>query len=126
MNIPIKYPPFGRFLDQLKAAGVQTDSARGFWGGVTPDGDIVVTAWIDERDEHGRFVIWRPKTNHGGLKIAWEVGNIHVGAEVRVILVRPRGKTRTVSDAALTPGKWRIVAMENVEERGAAIEPVPS
>jgi hypothetical protein len=114
MTNPIKVPPFGKFLNQLKGAGVQTESARGFWGGVTPDGEIVVTAWIDQNDGHGRFTIWRPKTNHRRLKEQWEVGNIRAGTEVRVILVRQRGNVpsgkpgRQIAAATLMPGKWRV------------------
>lgn len=124
----LKLPSFGKFLDQLHAAGIKTATARGFWGGVTLDSQIVVTSWTDENDGQGRFEIHRPKTNHGGLKTAWEVGNIHVGAEVTVILVRQRGKAppgqpRTVAAAALMPGKWRVVKMLP-GGTDAAVEPV--
>jgi hypothetical protein len=68
MNTHIKVPPFGRYLDALKAAGVETNSARGFFGGVTADGEIVVTAWIHDNNGRGRFKIFRPHTNHGRLK----------------------------------------------------------
>jgi len=132
MNYQIRVPPFGRFLDQLNAAGLETRTARGFWGGVTPTGEIIVTTWIDQNLGQGRFAIWRPRTNHGGLKTAWEVGNIHVGTEVRVILVRNRGPVpdddeavRSVADAALLPGKWRVVKMGDGHECDAAIEPMP-
>jgi hypothetical protein len=134
MNTSLKLPPFGKFLDQLKAAGLQTGSARGFWGGVTPDGQIVVTAWTDENDGKGRFDIWRPRTNHGGLKTAWEVGNIHAGAEVSVILLRQRGNVpsgefgRSIGAAALMPGKWRVVEMKTDSKgnEGAVVEPMPN
>ncbi len=128
MTNPIKVPPFGKFLNQLKAAGVQTESARGFWGGVTPDDEIVVTAWIDQNDGHGRFKIWRPITNHGRLKEQWEVGNIRVGTEVRLILVRQRGNVspgkpgRQVEAAALLPGKWRVAEIAR-DGRTGVIEP---
>jgi hypothetical protein len=130
MTKPIKVPPFGKFLNQLKAAGVQTtagvetESARGFWGGVTPNGEIVLTAWIDQNDGQGRFKIWRPKTNHGGLKDAWEMGNIRVGTEVRAILIRQRGNVppgkpgRSVAAAALMPGKWRVVEISRDGKTG--------
>ena len=128
----LKLPPFGKLLDQLRAAGLRTGSARGFWGGVTPGGKIVVTAWTDEHDSEGRFDIWRPRTNHGGLKIAWEAGNVHPGAEVRVILLRQRGNVpsgefgRSVAAAALMPGEWRVVKMKTDPKgnQGAVIEPM--
>jgi hypothetical protein len=126
----MKLPRFGKFLDQLRAAGVETKNAHGFWGGVTPEGEIVVTSWIDNHDGNGRFAISRPLTNHGSLKTAWEIGNIHVGAEVRMILVRQRGNIplgedgRTVKDAALLAGKWRVVKM--VADREAHVEELPS
>jgi hypothetical protein len=90
------------------------DRLAGFWGGVTPDGEIVVTAWIDQNDGEGRFTIWRPNTNHGRLEEQWEVGNIRVGTEVRLILVRQRGNVapgehgRQIEAAALMPEKWRV------------------
>jgi hypothetical protein len=128
MTNPIKVPAFGKFLNQLKGAGVRTESARGFWGGVTPDGEIVVTAWIDQNDGHGRFKIWRPHTNHGRLKEQWEVGNIRVGTEVRVILIRQRGNVpsgkpgRQVGAAALMPEKWRVAEIARDGKTGM-IEP---
>jgi hypothetical protein len=67
-----------------------------------------------------------PNTDHGGLKTAWEVGNIRLGTDVRMILVRQRGNIpsgtpgRTVKDAALLPGKWRVVKM--VRDQQAVIE----
>lgn len=124
MTIPIKVPAFGKFLNQLKGAGVQTNSARGFWGGVTPEGVIVVTVWTDEKQGDGSFKIWRPRTNHGNLKTAWEVGNIQVGTEVRVILVRQRGSVpsggagRQIAGAALMPDKWKVVKISHDGETG--------
>jgi hypothetical protein len=125
----MRLPRFGKFLDQLQAAGVETKTARGFWGGVTPEGGIVVTSWTDHHDGNGRFSIHQPATNHGGLKTAWEVGNIHVDAEVRMILVRQRGNIpkgqpgRTVKDAALTLENWRVVEM--ISDREARIAKTP-
>ncbi len=132
MTAPFKLPPFGKFLDALNAAGVRTRTARGFWGGVTADGGIVVTAWTDGNDGNGRFYIWRPNTNHGGLKTEWEVGNIRVGVEVRLILLRQRGnvpiegEARSVAGAALMPGKWRVVELVTDKSWRAVIEPVPA
>jgi len=131
MNQLFKLPPFGKFLVALNAAGVTTGSARGFWGGVTPDGVIVVTSWTDANDGAGRFYIWRPSTNHGGLKTAWEVGNIRAGTEVRLILLRQRGKepiggpSRSVAEAALMPGKWRVTELVSDKSWHAVVEPVP-
>ena len=124
MTKPIKVPPFGKFLNQLKGAGVQTNSARGFWGGVTPEGEIVVTAWIDQNEGPGRFKIWRPQTNHGGLKTQWEVGNIQVGTEVRLILIRQKGNLppgkpgREIDAAALMPEKWKVVEIASNGQTG--------
>jgi hypothetical protein len=128
----LKYPPFGSFLSALHAAGVSTGTARGFWGGVTEDGEIVVTAWTDKIDGPGRFIVSRPQTNHGGLKTAREVRNIRVGTEVTLILIRQRGNKqhgRTVDKAASMPGKWRVVKIANdstISSHGhAIIEQVP-
>ena len=37
MSVAFRLPPFGKFVDALNAAGVDTPTARGFWGGVTPE-----------------------------------------------------------------------------------------
>lgn len=130
MNTIHKLPPFGTFLDALRAAGVQTGTARGFWGGVDEHGEIVVTSWIDQHDENRRFYIWKPLTNHGGLKAQWEIGNMRPGTEVRMILLRQRGQTtplgvpRQVKDAVLMPGKWRITETTENEDWQAVIEQV--
>jgi hypothetical protein len=129
MSATFKLPPFGKFVDALNAAGVETRTARGFWGGVTPKGEIVVTSWTDANDGSGRFTIWRPSTNHGGLRTEWEVGNIRVGTEVRLILLRQRGaapiggKARSVAGAALMPGKWRIAELVTDKSWHAVIKP---
>lgn len=133
LNDILKLPPSGKFVDQLRAAGIQTKAARGFWGGVTPEGEIVVTSWLDDADQRdpskvNRFYIYRPKTNHGGLKTAWEVGNIRVGTEVRMILIKQRGTIpvedpgRSVASARLMPRKWRVVEM--VSSKKASIEQI--
>ncbi len=129
MDILFKLPPFGKFLDALNAVGVTTRTARGFWGGVAEGGEIVVTSWTDANDGKGRFYIWRPTTNHGGLKTQWEVGNIRVGTEVRLILLRQRSDIpirkpgRSVAGAVLMPGKWRVVKLVEDEDWNAVIEP---
>jgi hypothetical protein len=126
-SILFKLPPFGKFVDALIEAGIQTKTARGFWGGVNPDGDIILTAWIDFNDGDGRFYVWRPPTNHGGLKEQWQVGNIRVGTNVRLILVRPRkevpmGEKRQVAGAALLPAKWRVAKMTPDKPYQAIVE----
>jgi hypothetical protein len=132
MDVLLKLPPFGKFLNALNATGVKTGTARGFWGGVAEGGEIVVTSWTDANDGNGRFRIWRPTTNHGGLRTQWEVGNIRVGTEVRLILLRQRGDVpigelgRSVAGAVVMPGKWRVVKLVEDKERGAVIEPVPT
>jgi hypothetical protein len=128
MTVPLVLPRFGKFLEKLNSAGVHTRTARGFWGGVTPDGEVVVTSWTDANDGAGRFYIWRPKTNHGGLRTAWEVGNVRVGTEVRLILLRQRGNLeigrpgRSVAEATLLPEKWRVVEMISGESWDAVVE----
>ena len=107
----IKLPPFGSFRDALNKAGVKTNSARGFWGGVTEDDDIVVTIWMHrKRPEGDRWPISKPRTNHGRLKDMWELGRIAPTVTVKVIMVRQR-KDGSVKDAALLPGRWEIVDM---------------
>lgn len=123
-----KLPPFGKFVDMLNEAGISTQSGRGFWGGVTDEGEIVVTSWTDANDGDGHFYIWCPNTNHGGLKAQWEVGNIHVGTTVRMILLRQRGNVpigkpgRSVAGAALMPGKWRVAEIVSGKNWQATIE----
>lgn len=123
-------PPFGKYKDMLNAAGVDTKSARGFWGGVNGDGEIIVTSWIDGSDGADRFYIWCPKTNHGRLKEQWTDGNIRIGTEVRMILLRQRGNIRlgepgrSVAGAALMPGKWRVAELVKDEKWDAVIEAI--
>ncbi len=125
----MQLPSFSKYTDVLKAAGVHTGSARGFWGGVSDKDEIVVTTWIDTHDSTDRFYIWRPKTNHGRLRDQWDVGNIRVGTEVRVILLRQRGHLpigepgREIAGAALLPGKWKVFEMPG-ERSDALIEPI--
>lgn len=132
MQVPFKLPPFGKFLDALNAAGVETRTARGFWGGITGAGEVVVTSWTDANDQTGRFYIWRPPTNHGGLKTAWEMGHIREGTEVKLILLRQRGNeplgggARSVAGAILMPEKWRVVELVRGKSWNAVIEPAPA
>src|SRR4051812_30541091 len=125
----IKLPKFGTLLAALKAAGVETNSARGFWGGVTTDDDIVVTTWTDAGRGGDRFEIWRPRTRHGGLLDMWDLGRIEPGATMKLIMVRQRGTVppdqgaRQVHSAGLMQGRWRVVELT---ETGAIIEPVAS
>ncbi|MBL8904836.1 MAG: hypothetical protein KBF54_13050 [Rhizobiales bacterium] len=129
MNDRLVYPAFGSFLEALVASGVETKTARRFWGGVTKEGDIVVTTWTDTNDGKGQFYIYKPRTNHGGLKVAWELGNMRVGTEVSVILLRQRGNvpegegSRTVAGAALLPWKWKIVRLVSDKNWNALIAP---
>jgi hypothetical protein len=133
INASLQLPPFGKFLDKLKAAGVHTETARGFWGGIAADGTIVVTSWTDATDGQNRFYILRPKANHGRLKKMWNEGKIRVGTEVSLILLRQRGSIplgkpgRTIAEAALMPMRWQIVELTTTKKHGAAvIEPIPA
>ena len=126
-----KASSFGTHLAALRAAGVRTRSARGFWGGVTEKGEIVVTIWEGVRDRDGRYMIWKPPTNHGGLKAAWEQGRVHPGVEVRAILLRakevlPIGQRRSIRGAALLPTRWQVAELVTGENWDALIEPLDS
>lgn len=114
---------WGKHLDALRAAGIKTMNARGFRGGKAANGDIVVTAWIDQsHKDGGTFPIWRPKTNHGGLLEAWQLGGIKDGAKVRVILLRRRGSKTgpaVIHKAALV-GYARVVDVK--KGKGATIK----
>jgi hypothetical protein len=101
----------------LTQAGELIGNGRGCWGGRTAEGTPVVTTW-----EHhpgagaGRRFIWKPVTNHGGLRDLWDTGRIMPGARVRVIELRHRGPVpdddtqRVVGQARLLPGCWRVVS----------------
>lgn len=123
---------FTTLLAALQKAGVATGSARGFWGGITSDNDVVVTAWFDAMDAQGRFVVARPQRRHGGLRDAWDQRRVVPGATVKLILVRQRGDVRLgdpgriVKDAALMPGRWRVVELTQDENDWphAVIEPL--
>jgi len=58
---------FVPLLVAFNDAGLKEKTARGLWGGITPNGEIVVTAWSDGRLDGG-YVIQRPTTNRGGLE----------------------------------------------------------
>jgi hypothetical protein len=128
--VKVTLPPFGKFHDKLLEAGVRTGTARGFWGGKDDAGIPVVTSWVDANDGEGRFYIWKPRTNHGGLRIEWELGNIRPGVEVKLLVLRQRGSAplghaRTVAEAALFPRLWRVVRMIEGEIEQALVEPRP-
>jgi hypothetical protein len=130
--LPVTFPAFGRFLDALNSAGVETRSSPGFWGGVTRDGGIVLTIWTDAQDGNDRYYVWKPRTNHGGLKALWDRGEIRPGVLVRVIAVRQRGHRRigeggrSVADAALLPGDWMVSEMVTGKDWQAVVQPVAS
>jgi hypothetical protein len=121
-----------KFTEALNAAGVSTGTGRGFWGGVTSDGDIVVTSWLKDRNEDGteRF-IHKPFTNHGGLRRSWDIGALTIGTKVKVILTDPGNsegtgdKKKGVKWAAVVPGYWRVTKFGEFDGHSTAfIEPV--
>jgi hypothetical protein len=75
-------PSRQKFGEALRAAGVQCENPRGWWGGIGDKGLPVVTTWIDANVGPDRFWIWQPATNHGGLRHEWLAGNIRFGAIV--------------------------------------------
>ena len=126
-----KHPEFGKLQDALKEAGVVTGSARGFWGGVTPDDDIVVTAWLDQHEGEGRVPIHQPRTRHGGLLDMWEMGRIAPNVTVRLIVLRAHPTKRDARGAhiyqaaGLTAGRWKITKLyEDSDGKHAMVEPV--
>jgi hypothetical protein len=64
--------------------------------------------------EPGRRYIWKPTTNHGGLRDLWDAGVIKPGARVRLIELRSRGEATEVVSARLLPGWWRVVSPPQV------------
>lgn len=125
----IKLPEFGKLQSALAEAGVVTGSARGFWGGVTPEDDIVVTAWLDQHLGEDRFPIHQPRTRHGGLLDMWELGRIAPGVTLRLILLRSKGfdsKGAHIYQAAgLTRGRWKVTEVyEDDDGKHAIVEPV--
>ncbi len=108
-----------KFTEALNAAGVKTGTGRGFWGGIAEDGAIVVTSWIQPKDlKDGRRRIHKPFTNHGGLRRAWDSGEVAVGTKVRVILTDPGNSEKTgdkkkaVKAACVLPGYWKVVEFD--------------
>ncbi|CAN1521540.1 hypothetical protein MCEMSEM23_01102 [Rhabdaerophilaceae bacterium] len=96
--------------------GTVTESARGFWGGMTGDGTLVVTAWDDSgRGDKSYYEFKRPRRTNGGLQAAWDDGRVSIGAEVKLIIIKPSdpavpygARGRKVKSATLMPGKWLI------------------
>lgn len=125
-------PSRQKFGEALRAAGVNCNNPRGWWGGIGDKGLPVVTTWIDAGAGRDRFLIWRPETNHGGLRAEWIVGNIRVGALVELIMLDQHGDAplnkgpRRVAGARLMPGIWRVVEMMTHTSGipGAIVEPV--
>jgi hypothetical protein len=113
---------FGPYLGELQAAGVLNQSgglignARGCWGGRAADGTPVVTTAMHPGCDagNGQRYIWKPRTNHGGLRDLWDSGAIHPGARVRVIQIRWRGEAREVADARLLPDYWRVTSPPHI------------
>jgi hypothetical protein len=110
-------PPRQKFGEALRAAGVNCNNPRGWWGGIGDKSLPVVTTWIDAGAGPDRFLIWQPETNHGGLRAEWIVGNIRVGTLVELIMLDQHGDAplnegpRRVAGARLMPGLWRVVQM---------------
>jgi hypothetical protein len=123
----VVFPPFGTFLTALNKASVETGSARGFWGGVTPDGEIVLTTWTDAGLGGDSYKVWRPINSHGGLLEAGREGRIKPGVTVKLIMLHQIGTvqldqgTRKIRSAGLMPGIWKITRLI---EGGAVVEPV--
>ncbi len=98
------------------ARGTITNSSRGFWGGVTDDGTIVVTAWDDSRPKgESYYEVKRPRRANGGLQAAWDDRRVQTGTAVRLIILEPLDRSiaygkkgRKVKSAMLMPGFWRI------------------
>jgi hypothetical protein len=111
-------PPRQKFGEALRAAGVQCSNPRGWWGGINDKGMPVVSTWLDAGDGPNRFRIWKPVTNHGGLRDEWTVGYIREGTLVRLIVLVQHGDVplyeagRRIAGARLMPGIWRVDKME--------------
>ncbi len=96
--------------------GTVTQSSRGFWGGVTDDGTIVVTTWDDSRPAgESYFEFKRPRRANGGLQAVWDDERVRIGVAVRLIVIEPLDRSvpygargRKVKSARLMPGFWRI------------------
>lgn len=116
-------------LEALNEAGVATNTARGFWGGVASDGSIVVTAWRDIRSPDGGYPVWKPRDNKAGLKAAWDEGRIVVGTKVKVIILKakqelPIGEQRSVATGKFMSGEWEIVRLVEGEDWDAVVDRV--
>jgi hypothetical protein len=112
----------GSYLAILQQLGIRTSqgtvtqSSRGFWGGVTDDGTIVVTTWDDSRPAgESYFEFKRPRRANGGLQAAWDDDRVRIGVAVRLIVIEPLDRSvpygargRKVKSARLMPGFWRI------------------
>ena len=123
----MQLPPFEKFTKILNDAGVKTGSGRESLGGVTDDGAIVLTTFIDRgRAADGSWRVWRPKTDHGGLRSQWEIGAITVGTHVRLILARPIKQHEgppAVKDACLLSETYVI---KSVAKDGLTAQVVPA
>jgi hypothetical protein len=98
-NSPESYLGILQSLNIMTSRGTVTESSRGFWGGVTDDGTIVITAWDDSRPRGETYFD----------------GRIRIGTAVRLIILEPLDRSiaygkkgRKVKSAKLMPGFWRI------------------
>jgi len=105
--------------------GVITKTGRGFWGGIAENGDIVVTNWLEDHKDRRRRIN-KPFTNHGGLRRAWDGGDIVIGAKVRVILTdRSSSLEKTVKAATVLSSYWRVVELgQYAGHHTAWVEPI--
>jgi hypothetical protein len=113
---PESYLSILRKLKVMTSRGTVTESSRGFWGGVTEEGMIVITAWSDSRkDSETHYEFKRPRRTNGGLQAAWDDGRIRIGEAVRLIVIEPMDpkipygdRGRKVKSAELKEEFWRI------------------
>jgi hypothetical protein len=142
MRNPFGNLQFRRYLSELQRAevlnlhGKVVQAARGCWGGKTLDGKYCITVWEDAAVGNGRYFSWKPSKNNGGLLAAWNSGELRAGAEVRVIVLRQKGKQvigggkRNIDGGLLLQGPWRVVAQhpngygERIPQAGMLVEPI--
>jgi hypothetical protein len=124
-QVPQKYLHVLQGLKVQTLRGTVTESSRGYWGGLTDNGTIVVTAWTDSRKEGAiAYEIKRPRRNNGGLLASWNAGRLEVGAIVKLIVIEPLDPSirygdpgRKVKLAVLKSGRWRITAVSASDKR---------
>lgn len=115
----------------LLRAGLIVNNPRAVYGGLASDGMPVSTSWEDALMSNGRYPIWRQDRDVNGYQTLWDTGRFHVGASLRLILLRasdPLEEPRHIAMSMVMPTLWRVHTLYAQPQPGtghmAEVEPM--